>query len=48
MVKKIVYKPDLDKKWQQKWKETELYKFDINSPKPKLYLMEMLVFRLVS
>ena len=41
MVKKIVYKPDLDKKWQQKWKETELYKFDINSPKPKLYLMEM-------
>ena len=36
-----MYKPEIDKKWQTKWKDTELYKFDLNSDKPKLYLMEM-------
>ena len=41
IMKKIIYKPEIDKKWQTKWRDTELYKFDINSDKPKLYLMEM-------
>ena len=40
-MKKIMYIPEIDKKWQKRWKDTELYKFDLNSEKPKLYLMEM-------
>ena len=40
-MEKIVYTPGIDKKWQKIWKDTELYKFDLNSDKPKLYLMEM-------
>ncbi|MBQ9941806.1 MAG: leucine--tRNA ligase [Christensenellaceae bacterium] len=33
--------PEIEKKWQQKWAETELYKFDKNSDKPKHYVLEM-------
>ncbi len=30
-----------DKKWQQKWEETNLYKFDKNKMDKKLYVLEM-------
>uniref|UniRef100_UPI0026732610 leucine--tRNA ligase n=1 Tax=Christensenella hongkongensis TaxID=270498 RepID=UPI0026732610 len=30
-----------EKKWQKKWAETGLYKFDPNSSKPKDYILEM-------
>ncbi|MEG0382885.1 MAG: leucine--tRNA ligase [Christensenella sp.] len=30
-----------EKKWQEKWAETKLYKFDKNSDKPKHYVLEM-------
>ncbi|MEA4853115.1 MAG: leucine--tRNA ligase [Christensenella sp.] len=30
-----------EKKWQQKWEETGLYRFDPNSEKPKRYVLEM-------
>ena len=39
--KKISYSPELDAKWQKKWADTELYRFDVNSPNPKMYLLEM-------
>ncbi|MGL4740147.1 MAG: leucine--tRNA ligase [Sarcina sp.] len=35
------YSTSIDKKWQKKWTETELYKFDPNSEKEKLYVLEM-------
>lgn len=35
------YNTTIDKKWQDKWAETELYKFDPNSDKEKLYVLEM-------
>ena len=35
------YNTSIDKKWQDKWAETELYKFDPNSDKEKLYVLEM-------
>ncbi|MGL5820843.1 MAG: leucine--tRNA ligase [Sarcina sp.] len=35
------YSTAIDKKWQKKWTETELYKFDPNSEKEKLYVLEM-------
>ncbi|MBR6958950.1 MAG: leucine--tRNA ligase [Clostridiales bacterium] len=33
--------PEIEKKWQKKWADTELYKFDKNSDKPKHYVLEM-------
>lgn len=36
-----MYSKEIDKKWQKKWAETKLYKFDENSPKKKLYCLEM-------
>ena len=35
------YSRAIDEKWQKKWQETGLYHFDINTKKPKLYLLEM-------
>ncbi|MBC2582226.1 leucine--tRNA ligase [Clostridium sp. DJ247] len=35
------YGTNIDKKWQKKWEETELYKFDENNPGEKLYTLEM-------
>lgn len=35
------YSKAIDTKWQNKWEETELYKFDKNSSKEKLYTLEM-------
>ncbi|MCQ2516328.1 MAG: leucine--tRNA ligase [Saccharofermentans sp.] len=35
------YSVDIDRKWQKKWEETELYKFDPNKEGKKLYCLEM-------
>lgn len=35
------YSTIIDKKWQDKWAESGLYKFDPNSDKEKLYVLEM-------
>lgn len=35
------YSTIIDKKWQQKWEETNLYKFDENNMDKKLYVLEM-------
>jgi leucyl-tRNA synthetase len=35
------YGTSVDKKWQQKWEETNLYKFDENNTNEKLYVLEM-------
>lgn len=35
------YSTIIDKKWQDKWTESGLYKFDPNSDKEKLYVLEM-------
>lgn len=35
------YSTEIDKKWQQKWEETGLYKFDKNNLDKKLYVLEM-------
>lgn len=35
------YGTNVDKKWQQKWEETELYKFDDKNLDKKLYVLEM-------
>ena len=35
------YSTKIDEKWQQKWKETQLYKFDKNNLSKKLYVLEM-------
>lgn len=32
---------EIEKKWQDKWADTELYSFDKSSDKPKWYVMEM-------
>lgn len=32
---------DIEKKWQKKWAETDLYKFDESDLKDKLYVLEM-------
>jgi len=37
----MAYSVEIDRKWQKKWEETGLYKFDPNSSKEKLYCMEM-------
>ena len=31
----------IDKKWQQKWEDTNLYKFDEKKLDKKLYVLEM-------
>lgn len=35
------YGTEIDKKWQQKWEETNLYKFDEKKLDKKLYVLEM-------
>lgn len=35
------YSVDIDRKWQKKWEETKLYKFDPNKDAKKLYCLEM-------
>ena len=35
------YGTAIDKKWQKKWEETELYKFNPNKEGEKLYVLEM-------
>jgi len=35
------YNTSIDEKWQQKWEETNLYKFDVNNTAKKLYVLEM-------
>ena len=35
------YSVDIDRKWQKKWEETGLYKFDPNKDGKKLYCLEM-------
>ena len=35
------YGTSIDKKWQDKWEETNLYKFDPNNEGEKLYVLEM-------
>ncbi|MEW8955001.1 leucine--tRNA ligase [Clostridium sp.] len=35
------YSTAIDKKWQNKWEETNLYKFDENNLDKKLYVLEM-------
>ena len=35
------YSRDIDRKWQKKWEETNLYKFDENNLDKKLYVLEM-------
>ena len=32
---------EIEKKWQQKWEEEKIYKFDPNSKNKKLYCLEM-------
>ena len=35
------YSPDIDKKWQKKWEETGIYKFDPKNTDKKFYCLEM-------
>ncbi|SHJ92253.1 leucyl-tRNA synthetase [Hathewaya proteolytica DSM 3090] len=35
------YSTKIDAKWQKKWEETQLYKFDSSKPGKKLYTLEM-------
>ncbi len=35
------YSVDIDRKWQKKWEETELYKYDPDKKGDKLYCLEM-------
>lgn len=35
------YSKEIDKKWQKKWADSELYKFDENAKRKKLYCLEM-------
>ncbi|WP_097026560.1 leucine--tRNA ligase [Clostridium peptidivorans] len=35
------YSTKIDEKWQKKWEEAKLYKFDRNNPGKKLYVLEM-------
>ncbi|HEY8422228.1 MAG TPA: leucine--tRNA ligase [Thermoclostridium sp.] len=37
----MAYSTNVDKKWQKKWEETQLYKFDRNKLDKKLYCLEM-------
>ncbi len=40
-MKEFIYSRDIDKKWQQRWEETSLYKFDESKISQKYYLLEM-------
>ena len=35
------YGTSIDKKWQDKWEETKLYKIEPNKEGEKLYVLEM-------
>ena len=35
------YSKEVDKKWQEEWKKKDLYKYDPDSKKEKIYTMEM-------
>jgi leucyl-tRNA synthetase len=37
----MAYSAEIDKKWQKRWEDTNLYKFDPKSSKEKLYCLEM-------
>ena len=37
----MAYSKEIDKKWQKRWEETELYKFDEKNTDKKLYCLEM-------
>lgn len=37
----MAYSAEIDKKWQKRWEDTNLYKFDPESSKEKLYCLEM-------
>lgn len=36
-----MYNKKIDEKWQNKWEEADIYKYDENSDKPKYYMVEM-------
>jgi len=38
---KMAYSTEIDRKWQKKWEETKLYKFDRENLDKKLYCLEM-------
>jgi leucyl-tRNA synthetase len=40
-MKSFVYSKETDDKWQKKWRETALYKFDESRIRDKFYLLEM-------
>ena len=35
------YSKELDAKWNKNWEDSKLYKFDKDSDKEKIYLLEM-------
>ncbi len=37
----MAYSTDVDRKWQKKWEDTKLYKYDPNGKGEKLYVLEM-------
>lgn len=37
----MAYSAEIDKKWQKRWEDTGIYKFDPGSSKEKLYCLEM-------
>jgi len=43
-MKDFIYSKDTDIKWQKKWQETELYKFDETRISDKFYLLEMFCY----
>jgi len=43
-MKNFVYSKETDTKWQSKWKETELYKFDESQIDKKYYLLEQFAY----
>jgi len=43
-MKNFMYSKETDSKWQKKWKETELYKFDESQIGKKYYLLEQFAY----
>ena len=43
-MKKNMYSKEIDKKWQNKWKETQLYKFNESRVDKKYYLLEQFAY----
>ncbi len=37
----MAYSAEIDQKWQKRWEDTRLYKYDPGSNKEKLYCLEM-------